>query len=577
MTQPFNKKILYRLLIAVLFILNGLLAIEPVGDTLTVVQRPILSIPEIITPGETMDILCLADESTNNWQAKLLYNDIVVNLSIASSIFDNNSGLWTLVAEIPIPDLYELYDLQITASNEIYDVTKNSVQLIPSIRDQYYFIHITDTHLPTRVYWTSDPETAVTDSTTMVRLRNIINDVNLLNPEFVLITGDIINEGELEDLDDGRVYSRTKRILGEFEVPIYLVAGNHDIGGWVATPGPQGSARRNWWKFFGWKDLEFYPTYTQNYTFDYGNILFIGMESYNNYDSFMYNIYGQYSFISSQLNWLNNQLDNSSLYDARVLFYHYDFSDQINLSTLGAEMSLAGHTHSNYNDFTSPYNITTRAACHSDAPYRVIKVNNNTLDPQYTSVSFYGDNDQVFIDYSPSNDGLVDSVSAFIHNANDIEFENAKIKFVMPAGNYDFDVTNGTLLQIDNSGDYNVCYVQTSIPSNSDTYVTIKAHESAGNQFVEFSDQFELFSIYPNPFNPIANISFSIPDLDIKSNVSIHIFDVSGKIVETLTHKIITPGSHTIKWDASNHASGVYFVQMISGHFSATQKIILLK
>ena len=32
----------------------------------------------------------------------------------------------------------------------------------------------------------------------------------------------------------------------EFQIPVYLTAGNHDIGGWVATPPPAGTARRDW-------------------------------------------------------------------------------------------------------------------------------------------------------------------------------------------------------------------------------------------------------------------------------------------------------------------------------------------
>ena len=446
---------------------------DPIGDTLTVIQRPILSIPEIVTPAEQMQILCNADASTSNWQANLIFNGVVLEIPIISSNYDSNSEMWTLTTEIPTPDLYELYDLQITASNGIWDVAKNSVQLIPIEKDEYYFIHITDTHLPTYTYWGNEPEVAVSDTTTMIYLRKVIHDVNLLNPEFVLLTGDVINEGELEDFQNGRVYTKAKRILGEFEVPVYLVAGNHDIGGWDSTPVQQGSARRNWWRFFGWKSLESEAPYTQNYTFNYKNILFLGMEAYDNYDSWNFDVYEEDSFIPQQLEWLDSQLANATNYDARVLFYHYDFSDQVNLNQLGVEMSLWGHTHGNHNDFTPPYDICTDNVCQSNPAYRVIKVNNNVLSPCETSYTQSNGNG-IYAEYSPANDGLADSITATVHSNQNIDFDNIKLKFVMPFGNTNYNITNGTLYQIDTSGEFNICYVNANLSANSEVVVTIE-------------------------------------------------------------------------------------------------------
>jgi len=112
----------------------------------------------------------------------------------------------------------------------------------------------------------------------------------------VLLTGDMINEGELEDFENRRVYTKAQKLLEELEVPLYLTSGNHDIGGWSSTPPSQGTARRDWWRFFGWGWLldppAADPYYTQNYSFDYGPIHYIGMEAYLNYDNYLYYIYG---------------------------------------------------------------------------------------------------------------------------------------------------------------------------------------------------------------------------------------------------------------------------------------------
>jgi hypothetical protein len=62
---------------------------------------------------------------------------------------------------------------------------------------------------------------------------------------------DVINEGELEGFAGMYSFGWAQRAIAELEVPVYITAGNHDIGGWTNTPPPAGSARRNWWRYFG--------------------------------------------------------------------------------------------------------------------------------------------------------------------------------------------------------------------------------------------------------------------------------------------------------------------------------------
>jgi len=87
-------------------------------------------------------------------------------------------------------------------------------------------------------------------------------------------------------------------------------------------------------------------------------------------------------------------------------------------------------------------------------------------------------------------------------------------------------------------------------------------------------DRFNLNSIYPNPFNPITTVTFTMP---IADKVSIKVFDITGRELITLKEDFTIAGTHTVNWNASNHPSGVYLLQMISGSFSKTQKIVLMK
>jgi predicted outer membrane repeat protein/parallel beta-helix repeat protein len=83
-----------------------------------------------------------------------------------------------------------------------------------------------------------------------------------------------------------------------------------------------------------------------------------------------------------------------------------------------------------------------------------------------------------------------------------------------------------------------------------------------------------LFEAYPNPFNAITNLSYSLP---ILSSVSIQIYDVSGRMVTTLFDGRLSSGYHSVVWDGSNTSSGIYFIRMSAGEFKSVQKVTLVK
>ncbi len=90
--------------------------------------------------------------------------------------------------------------------------------------------------------------------------------------------------------------------------------------------------------------------------------------------------------------------------------------------------------------------------------------------------------------------------------------------------------------------------------------------------------EFSLSQNYPNPFNPTTKIQFSIPvrtgrDLSIQ----IKVFDVLGREVATLVNEQLNPGTYETDWSADKFASGVYYYKLVSGTFSDTRKMILIK
>lgn len=87
-------------------------------------------------------------------------------------------------------------------------------------------------------------------------------------------------------------------------------------------------------------------------------------------------------------------------------------------------------------------------------------------------------------------------------------------------------------------------------------------------------NQFYLSQNHPNPFNPTTQISFYLAQAD---HVKIEIFNINGRKVTTLTDRIYEAGGHTITWDASDYASGIYFYKLTTNHYTSSKKMVLLK
>jgi len=86
--------------------------------------------------------------------------------------------------------------------------------------------------------------------------------------------------------------------------------------------------------------------------------------------------------------------------------------------------------------------------------------------------------------------------------------------------------------------------------------------------------EFALHQNYPNPFNPITEISFCLPNaVDVK----LEIFNIMGQKVATVADRRFEAGNHTIEWNGSQVASGVYLYRLRAGDYVESRKMILLK
>ena len=94
------------------------------------------------------------------------------------------------------------------------------------------------------------------------------------------------------------------------------------------------------------------------------------------------------------------------------------------------------------------------------------------------------------------------------------------------------------------------------------------------SETVKLPKEYKLEQNYPNPFNPSTRINFQLPE---KKHVILKIYDIQGSLVTTLVDKELDAGYHTVEWNASGLASGVYFYRFKSGSYVSTKRLLLLK
>ncbi len=126
-------------------------------------------------------------------------------------------------------------------------------------------------------------------------------------------------------------------------------------------------------------------------------------------------------------------------------------------------------------------------------------------------------------------------------------------------------------------------YTYTDTKLNSGKYVyrlkqidfdgTVKYSQEV-NADVDVPLQYALEQNYPNPFNPSTKIKFSIPT---ETKVVLGVYNALGEQVAEVVNGIMQEGYHEVVFDAGNLSSGIYIYKLVSGTFSETKKMVLLR
>lgn len=101
-----------------------------------------------------------------------------------------------------------------------------------------------------------------------------------------------------------------------------------------------------------------------------------------------------------------------------------------------------------------------------------------------------------------------------------------------------------------------------------------------GLVYSEFNRNTELrISNYPNPFNPSTTINYNLPD---DGNVTIKIYDILGRELQTLVNNAMTKGSYYVIWNGKDKsgrdaASGIYFYSIEFNNIVLNKKMLLIR
>ena len=202
------------------------------------------------------------------------------------------------------------------------------------------------------------------------------------------------------------------------------------------------------------------------------------------------------------------------------------------------------------------------------------------------------------------NSGEVKGVSAEVaYDSNELEFVSARLSDDMSSPLADVFFWNGTQesrvlvdalvlgtdVTIGGSGDvamltfrmigegYSLDMESARIRNADNVELDAKlgGFESGGNTPLVF----RLVQNAPNPFNPVTKIAYHVPS---ESEVTIRVYDVSGRAVRTLVDGVVEPGRHAAVWNGTNDkgesvGSGIYFCTMEAPDFHDRRKMTLLK
>ncbi len=448
------------------------------------IEYPMSTVP-IIVEKEGFFVIKLDVEEFNEVFAYIstAYEEITEDYWLNVNEYWMFEDYWYINVSVPqiVPE--ELYNItvMINLGAKLYSTSQpRAVSVVEEFTEDFSFIHITDFHV-------GDPRgfsESIWKTIGWKSIKRCIHEINLLKPEFVIISGDVVF-GQLYPFEYRREYEKCFEMIQMFDVPTYLCPGNHDG---YRRPGEDGL--EFWTEYFG-------PLY---YSFDFGDYHFQAINSFDMPASrrlsfFFIALNWGGSIQDEQLQWIENDLiENAG--DLNFMFMHHNplwetthdslvgrkYKNRQELLSIidqnDVDMVLAGHVHVDnvtiQNDTIFLTTTTPESGISAEDGYwgyRMIYIENgeissyNYKDPKYSIPSY-----KIKAKY-PSNK------KANVENGLETDIK-AHLEFVLPLADYEVDY--GEIVMQRWNDRFIQLYVEATIEQNSTQ--TIKVSKASNSK-----------------------------------------------------------------------------------------------
>lgn len=423
------------------------------------IRDPLWTKPAIVEPSDSLLVVVDLPHSTCERTNVTLRSSLVDRPLEVEGIDVVDEGRYRrLSAAIPADLAPGLYDLSLEWIGGT-DVMPSCVSVIEGSTDSFEFVHMADPHVSAALR--SEPGAA---------FERVVEQVNTLNPAFVLLTGDLASRYGRDDeiLSAPRTDAdmcRAQRIMRKLEVPLFLSAGNHDL----AFP----------WLRSAYRRLMGAPLTgeTLDYAFSYGDVRFVSYEAFRYYDD---SPPGETDVAptAAQLEYLHEELAEAQSASSRVLFYHYDWLDEITplFDRYNVDLALYGHSSPMMKQAigTTPTIEIMEDNVLDRGHFRLVSIDNGEITrlPHFNP-DVVPDGIAIEREFAEPNDGSCDHNHAVVRNHTEHEFTDARVRFYLQSGTYEPSAGRiGRSGSIDPEG--TVCEVLVNVPPHSSRQIEIE-------------------------------------------------------------------------------------------------------
>ncbi|MHA2253539.1 MAG: metallophosphoesterase family protein, partial [Candidatus Kariarchaeaceae archaeon] len=423
---------------------------------------PAFNNPVFATPGGSAELIVNASDSATDWAVYATgKSDTPIPLSPSAS-YDATKGQWKISVSIPSTMTLGLYDLQFDATINEGTSTKieyHSLSVINETKDDYWFIVISDPQHFRDGSYSGGKDDLTGDG----NVTEVFEMLNLLDPEFIIMTGDVT-----EWTDEVAMQNQKKWILEYLQVPIFILPGNHDEFEKTGSTGNHeyGSGKGVFQRIYG----------PMHWTFMYGDHYFASGFSD---DQHIQNVLGEEAWIKDVITNTPSSASMKTFTTHHPLDGRYygtteeiDIASDIKswLNTGKFDYYLHGHMHGDYySELSGTTHIGTdncvgSVNTSSEIPgyatgIRLIHVQDDEFtkfsydtpdSSAYTAESnplydITGTIPMVSVSFSQDNDGSSTSNTATFSYKYNHTYEGARVRFAMKPSSKCYQVTGGDI------------------------------------------------------------------------------------------------------------------------------------